>query len=44
MNNPSTTPDPFEAAYAEGSRLFDQGRYTEAIDAFARVMAASRSA
>jgi tetratricopeptide (TPR) repeat protein len=29
-------PDPFDVAYAEGLRLFNQERYNEAIDAFAR--------
>jgi tetratricopeptide (TPR) repeat protein len=32
----SPTPNPFDAAYDEGSRLFEQGRYNDAIDAFAR--------
>jgi tetratricopeptide (TPR) repeat protein len=33
------TPDPFEVAYAEGSRLFEQCRFNDAIDAFARAAA-----
>jgi tetratricopeptide (TPR) repeat protein len=35
VNHPPT-PDPFDAAYDEGSRLFKQQRYNEAIEAFAR--------
>jgi Flp pilus assembly protein TadD len=35
MSN-APTPDPFDAAFGEGSRLFEQGRFNEAIDAFAR--------
>jgi Flp pilus assembly protein TadD len=36
MSDTPSTPDPFDVAYAEGSRLFEQQRYDEAIEAFAR--------
>jgi tetratricopeptide (TPR) repeat protein len=36
VNESQSTPDPFEQAYGEGSRLFQQQRFNEAIDAFAR--------
>jgi tetratricopeptide (TPR) repeat protein len=36
MSGTPTTPDSFTAAYQEGSRLFNQQRYNDAIEAFAR--------
>jgi tetratricopeptide (TPR) repeat protein len=39
MSEQTTTPDPFDAAYSEGMRLFKQQRYTDAIEAFARAAA-----
>ena len=39
MSDAPATPDPFEAAYEEGSRLFEQGRLNDAIEAFARAAA-----
>jgi tetratricopeptide (TPR) repeat protein len=36
VNDSPATPDPFDAAYDEGLRLFNQERYNEAIEAFAR--------
>ncbi|MBY0457938.1 MAG: tetratricopeptide repeat protein, partial [Gemmataceae bacterium] len=32
----TSTPDPFDAAYSEGARLFEQHRFNEAVEAFAR--------
>ena len=36
MNEQPATPDPFDVAYDEGMRLFQQQRYNDAIGAFGR--------
>jgi hypothetical protein len=42
MSEPTVTPDPFDAAYDEGMRLFRQQRYNDAIEMFARAATCGR--